>query len=117
MFLALITHLGGVALSARSTTSLIVLPLDVADEKSVSAAGDAIRKRTKHVDLLINNAGAVGFRLVSVALPFFVLMLAHLPCVGCLAGIAAPTHPVDDILTAKKDVMLQLFSTNVVGYS
>lgn len=76
--------------SARRSSA--VLPLDVADEASVDAllgqldSIEAAAGRPPTIDVLVHNA-----------------------------GISAPTHPVDPVVTAKKDAMMNCFATNAVG--
>jgi len=74
------------ALKAKHGDKLTLLQLDVTDEKSIKTAAEQFAKSSNHLDLLINNA-----------------------------GISAPTHPSDPVLTATKKVMLDVYSTNVVG--
>jgi NAD(P)-dependent dehydrogenase (short-subunit alcohol dehydrogenase family) len=59
--------------------------MDVSDVTSVKHAFDTIGKRTRHIDLLINNA-----------------------------GISAPTHPHDPVETADPNIMTKIYQTNVV---
>jgi len=45
------------ALQAKSHGRIEIVPLDVADQKSIQAAGEAVKAKTKKLDVLINNAG------------------------------------------------------------
>jgi NAD(P)-dependent dehydrogenase (short-subunit alcohol dehydrogenase family) len=47
------------AVRARGATA-IVLPMDVADERSVASGFDELRKVSGRIDVLVNNAGAGG---------------------------------------------------------
>jgi len=45
---------------ASSKGQVILVPLDVADEKTITAAAKQVSEKTKKIDVLINNAG-IGY--------------------------------------------------------
>ncbi|MCQ4088632.1 SDR family NAD(P)-dependent oxidoreductase [Saccharibacillus sp. JS10] len=49
-------------LQMRYPDLLVLLPLDVSSESSILAAAAAVEERTRHIDLLINNAGVISDR-------------------------------------------------------
>jgi len=75
------------SIQAKSDGRVELVTLDVNDKKSIDAAAEAVSKKTKHIDVLINNAG-VG------------------------AGPNYPDSP--EPVTDAKD-LLPIFQTNVVG--
>jgi len=48
------------AIQEKSHGRVEVIPLDVSDQKSIESAAESLKKKTKRIDILINNAGIVN---------------------------------------------------------
>lgn len=73
-------------LRTPSCSHVIEVAMDVSDVISVRRAFEVISKHTRHIDLLINNA-----------------------------GISVPSHPYDPVELADPLLMATIYNTNVVG--
>jgi len=73
-------------ISGGASGGSCVLPCDVASEDSIKALVEEVGRKFDRVHMLVNNA-----------------------------GISSPNHPNDPILTATRDVITDVFQTNVLG--